>query len=236
MSIQFFGTQGRDGTRIKLPGTYRASTPWTPHIGDLFPEFTAVTTHGTLDLRSFAQGQWVYLFSHPAAFTPVCTTEIAEVARRADDFERRGVKVLSVTRDEIETLERWSAEIRQDFGHEITFPMAADPEGILIRACNMLHPSEHDRLPIRKSFLIDETQRVRMIFEYPVRVGRSLDETLRVVDALRESDRHDVVMPCEWHPGDPVLLPPHMHDCDADLRFGRRSWTRMRKYLRILDR
>ncbi|WP_114965470.1 redoxin domain-containing protein [Alkalilacustris brevis] len=236
MSIQFFGTLGRDGTRIRLPGNYRGSSRWTPHIGDVFPDFTAMTTHGPLDFRSFAQGQWVYLFSHPAAFTPVCTTEVAEVARCVNAFERRGVKVLSISRDTLEQLENWSNEISDDFGHDIGFPMAADPDGILIRACNMLHPGEHDSQPIRKSFIIDAERRVRMIFEYPVQVGRSVEESLRVIDALRESDRRNVAIPCEWRPGDPVLLPAEMRDAEANLRFGSGSWTRMRSYLRVLNR
>lgn len=235
MSLQFFGTRGRDGTSISLQRERRESLRWVPRIGEEFPDFTAVSSRGTLKFREWAAGSWVYFFSHPGAFTPVCTTELAAVANRAEAFAGRDVRVLMLSRDQSGLQQEWIAEVEALFGVEVGFPAIADPEGVLARSCGMIHPGDDCQRTIRKSFVIDPRRRIRMIFEYPARVGRNLDETLRVIDALQEVDRLNIATPAGWTPGDTVVLPREMPEREADLRFGDR-WERVTDYLRVFRR
>lgn len=206
MTMQFFGTRGSNEVAVSLPLAYRSKARWVPRIGDVFPDFTAPTTHGKLRFHDWAEGSWVYLFSHPAAFTPVCTSEMVGLAGGADAFAARDIKLMSLSRDTLDDQCRWSEDIARVFGTPVTFPMISDTDGVIARICGMLHEKEDPRLTARKSILIDPALRLRMIFEYPVRVGRSVDEILRVFDALSVSDELDVATPSDWKEGDPLLL------------------------------
>jgi len=234
MTLQLFGTRGRDGTSVSLPVEYRSSVRWLPRIGDVFPDFAATTTHGTLRFRDWAAGKWVYFLSHPAAFDPVCTTEIAAIARNMHQFDARGVRLLSLSRDSVERQVRWIDELGELFDLEVGFPAVADTEGVLASACGMIHPHEDPARAIRKSFVIDPQRRVRMIFEYPGRVGRNIDEALRVIDALQAVDALDVATPGGWVPGEMLVVPSGMSDDEANERFGDR-WSRLMGNLRVFQ-
>ncbi|MCL4187662.1 MAG: redoxin domain-containing protein [Rhodobacteraceae bacterium] len=233
MGVQLFGTGDR-WTRIALPVGYRRTARWVPRIGDEFPDFAADSTQGRLRFRAWARGAWVVFFAHPAAFTPVCTTEIAQFAMDAAEFAARGARLLAISRDPVAEASEWARQIGEDFAAPVGFPIVADPGGAIVEACGMIHGADEAPLPVRKTFVIDPAGRIRIIMEYPHCVGRSVAETLRVLDALQASDRHGLVAPADWRPGDPLLVPAgESHDHAGD-RLGR-TVRRLRGYLGVVD-
>lgn len=220
-------------TRVEVPTGYTATTPWQPRIGDIFPNFWANTTQGPISLHSWAEGKWVFLFSHPAAFTPVCTTEIADFNAVQEEFAARGVKILGMSHDDCATISAWLEDIGKVFDLKINIPMIEDPQGLLATTFGMVHPKEHPERSIRKSFIIDPALRLRMIFEYPIWVGRSTIETLRVIDAMQVKDRYNVGTPADWEPGDPCLLPTGQTDAQLDHAYGPIR-TKVRSYLQTV--
>lgn len=205
MSYQFFSGRGRWGEKIFIPTGYRRSVKWQPQIGDIFPDFEASTTEGPIQFFKWAEGHWSFLFSHPAAFTPVCTTEMMALAMASDDFAARQVKLLGFTCDDLDSQSRWHDEIECRFGARIDFPTVEDVSGNLSQAFGMIHKNESAEWPIRKSFVVDPQMHIRMIFEYPLSVGRSTDEVLRCIDAIRLCDGHGVATPADWQAGDEYL-------------------------------
>jgi thioredoxin-dependent peroxiredoxin len=194
MSFRLFGRGDSCGTRIKLPDEYRTSVRWLPRLNDVFPDFVAQTTYGELRFRDWAEGAWVYLFSHSAAFSPVCSGEIVDMANRRDAFERHAVKPLLVARRSAAELTAWAEGVERIFDVQISFPMVSDPRGLLTRGANMVHPRECPNQPIRKSFLIDPQMRIRMILEYPMDIGRNVGEALRVANALKVADQNKMLV------------------------------------------
>ncbi|WP_165899244.1 redoxin domain-containing protein [Rhodovulum steppense] len=219
---------------MRLPPGYCNGAGWVPRIGDIFPDLDARTTQGPIRFHDWAEGRWTVLFSQPGAFTPVCSTELAGLAEIAADLDRRGVQVIGLAPDTVADLTAWCVDVSVMFGNPVRFPMISDPDGAIARACGMTHPKESPDLPIRKTLILDPALRVRMVFEYPLRVGRGTDEILRVLDALQERDRLDVAIPGDWQPGDPVLVPVGLSDDEADIRFGAGGWRALRRYLRVL--
>ncbi len=235
MSYQFFGTRGSADVRVSLPQTYRRKVRWVPQIGDIFPDFTAPTTQGKLRFHEWAEGSWVYLFSHPAAFTPVCTSEMVGLSASSGCFAERNIKTISLCRSDCEAQARWAEEIARVFGTPITFPMISDSDGVISRVCGMVHDKESTTLSMRKSLIIDPGLRLRMILEYPMRVGRSTEEILRVFDALKVTDELDVATPSDWYQGDPLLLShvEHPDRANAPLQ-GRGKIHRLLPYMTVL--
>ncbi|MRH22840.1 redoxin domain-containing protein [Rhodovulum strictum] len=219
---------------VKLPPGYRNGADWVPRIGDIFPDFEAETTLGPIRFHAWAEGRWTVLFSQPGAFTPVCSTELGSLAETAPELDRRGAQAIGLTPDPVGDLANWCADVAELFGAPIRFPMISDTGGAIARACGMTHPKESPDLPIRKTLILDPALHVRMIFEYPLRIGRGTDEILRVLDALQERDRLDVATPADWQPGDVLLVPSAFSDAEADARFGAGGWQPLRRYLRVL--
>lgn len=208
MSIQFFGRGSNyGGTTISLPIDYRMKVRWLPRIGDIFPDFQTDSTAGRLRFHQWAEGHWVYFASHPEAFSPVSTTELGDIALHAEEFARRRVKPLVLSRDSLPEQKAWAMDVAALFGPKIDFPMISDPYGTLATACGMIHPHQDETLAIRKTLIIDPSLKIRMILEYPMNIGRSIDETLRVIDALQASDSKGLAAPASWLPGDPLLVP-----------------------------
>ncbi len=235
MGIQLFGSRSRLKTRMILPSGYRANVRWRPQLGDIFPDFTADSTQGLISFHAWAETGWTFLFSHPAAYTPVCSTEIADVAFSHDALKKRGVKPISISGDTLSDLSAWSKEVAETFGTEVNFPLVADPDHVVTQAAGMEHPKEIDGYAIRKSFLVDPSLRIRMIFEYPVFVGRNMDEVLRVIDALKVVDRGGVATPSGWHPGDPVLqAAPNTPYAGTGPGIAK-QWTELRSYLKVSE-
>lgn len=182
--------------------------PPMPRIGDEAPSFTATTTVGDLTFADWAAGSWVLMFSHPADFTPVCSTELVEFARREEEFARRGAKLIGLSVDSIHAHLAWQRNLHEKLGVEITYPLIADPRGEVARLYGMLHPNESSTVTVRALFVIDPNRVVRAVIYYPLNVGRNVAEVLRVLDGLQTADMHGVAVPANWQPGQPVIVPP----------------------------
>ncbi|HND29003.1 MAG TPA: peroxiredoxin, partial [Myxococcota bacterium] len=178
-----------------------------PRIGDTAPDFTAVTTHGTVNFSEWQQGKWVVLFSHPADFTPVCTTEISELARRNAEFEARGVKLIGLSIDSIHSHLAWMESVEKISGITVPFPMIADLDTKVAQAYGMIHPGASSTVTVRAVFVIDPSRVVRALIYYPLTNGRNIDEIVRLVDSLQASSAHGIATPANWRPGDRVIVP-----------------------------
>lgn len=233
MSIQFFAPRGPDNELMKLPKTYRRSVSWLPQIGDIFPEFSVETTQGKMNFWDWAEGKWTYLFSHPAAFTPVCTTEIAALAGMHSDFEASNTQLMAITGSTIDEQKRWHGEIEDLFNVKVNFPCVADTQGALARCFGMMHPKESDDFMIRKSFVVGPEMKIRMIFEYPLFIGRSSEEILRVIKALQMRSETGAATPADWASGDSVILDEETPESYVRQVFGTGS-DHIRPYLRVV--
>lgn len=179
-----------------------------PRIGDLAPDFTANSTHGPITLSEWQGGKWIVFFSHPADFTPVCTTELSEFARRNDEFAQRNVKLLGLSIDSIHSHLAWVLNIKKNLGVELPFPMIADLDTKVAQKYGMIHPGESSTVTVRAVFVIDPNRKVRALIYYPLANGRNIDEVLRLVDSLQAADANGIATPANWRPGDKVIVPP----------------------------
>lgn len=207
MTIQFFAPRSSAGRQVQLPTAYRKSVKWQAQIGDIFPDFSVKTTMGNIDFWDWAEGHWTHLFSHPAAFTPVCTTEILAFAGLQNEFADAGVRLMSLTGSPVEDQRRWHEDIKRVFGVEVGFPAAEDPSRQLSECFGMLHPKESTHAQIRKSFVIGPDLRIRMISEYPLYIGRNSEEVLRVIRALQVREKTGAATPSDWFEGDCLIVP-----------------------------
>jgi peroxiredoxin (alkyl hydroperoxide reductase subunit C) len=182
------------------------STTGALRIQDEAPDFEANTTAGNLRLSGFTdKGKWVTLFSYPADFTPVCGSEIVNLARRQREFESRNVQLLGLSTDSLEAHQNWARDMKAGSGVEIAFPIIADPERKIARTYGMIHDPCSDTVAIRAVFVIDPARKIRALMYYPMQMGRSVDELLRVVDALQTIDKSGGFLPCDWVPGQPGI-------------------------------
>ena len=182
--------------------------PTLPTIGSPAPEFEANSTHGPVSLKSF-EGKWVVLFSHPYDFTPVCSTEFLGFARRAGEFEKRGAQLLGLSVDSVYAHIAWVRTLEKQADVKIPFPVIADLDQKVASAYGMIHPGASDMAPVRALFYIDPKRTVRACIYYPMNAGRSVDEVLRLLDALQFVDKNaDTACPEGWKPGDAVIYPP----------------------------
>jgi len=188
-----------------------------PRINEPAPAFEAVTTHGVKKLEDY-KGKWLVLFSHPADFTPVCTTEFIAFARRADDFKQRNAELLGLSIDSTYSHLAWERNIKEKFGQEIPFPIIADLNMKVANAYGMIHPGAADTSAVRATFIIDPEGILRAMVYYPMTNGRSIDEFLRLLTALQTSDEHGVATPEGWQPGDKVIVPPPQDADSAEAR------------------
>src|SRR5690349_9386236 len=190
-----------------------------PRINEPAPQFEAKSTHGVIKLSDYtSKGKWVLLFSHPADFTPVCTTEFVEFSRRFDEFEKRNVQLIGVSIDSIYSHIAWARNIEQNFNVQVKFPVIADLDQKVARAYGMVHEAVSDTAAVRAVFFIDPKGNVRALLYYPLSLGRNVDELLRVVDALQTADANGVSTPANWRPGDPVIVPAPITQADAEKR------------------
>ena len=193
--------------------------PRIPRINDPAPDFEARSTHGVIRLTDYtSKGKWVLLFSHPADFTPVCTTEFIEFARRNPEFEQRNVQLIGNSIDSVYSHIAWLRNIEENFKVKIPFPVIADLDQRIARLFGMVHEAVSDTATVRAVFFIDPKQNIRALQYYPLSCGRNIDELLRVVDALQTSDANAVATPANWRPGDPVIAPPPVTQADAEKR------------------
>jgi peroxiredoxin 2/4 len=179
-----------------------------PAIGDMAPDFQANTTFGPIQFSEYNKRSWVILFSHPADFTPVCTTEMSGFALRHDEFKKLNTKLLGLSIDSIHSHMAWVHNVKSKIGVLLDFPIIADIDMKVSKLYGMLQPNESETAAVRAVFFIDPTGKVRLIMYYPLNVGRNMNEIIRVLKALQLSDEHKVAMPLDWQPGDKVIVPP----------------------------
>jgi len=190
-----------------------------PQLNEPAPDFEAVTTHGTIKLSDY-RGKWVILFSHPADFTPVCTTEFAAFAAIYPDLQERNVDLIGLSIDSIYSHIAWVRNIQEHLGVEIPFPVIADLDMKVAKKYGMVHPNASSTQAVRAVFLIDPEGLLRAMIYYPLSNGRNMDEILRLVDALQASDQHGIATPANWRPGEKVIVPPPKTQADAAKRVG----------------
>ena len=189
-----------------------------PRIGDTAPSFEANTTHGNKKFPEDYSGKWVVLFSHPADFTPVCTTEFVAFAEIYPELKKRNVDLLGLSIDSNYSHIAWVRRIKEKLGVEIPFPIIADLSMEVAHKFGMIHPEESTTSAIRAVFVIDPQSMIRAIIYYPLNVGRNMQEILRLLDALQTADRSKVALPANWRPGDKVIVPPPQTQQAAEAR------------------
>jgi alkyl hydroperoxide reductase subunit AhpC len=192
----------------------------TVRLGDYAPDFTADSTEGRIAFHDFLGRSWGVLFSHPADFTPVSTTELGEMARLVGEFERRDTKVVAVSVGPVESHLEWADDIKEATGHSLNFPLVADPDRVVASLYGMVHPFATDPAGTRAIVVIGPDKRVELMMNYPASTGREFAELLRVLDSLQLAARHPVVTPVNWRPGDEVIVAPAVPDHEARARFG----------------
>ncbi|KAJ4815579.1 1-Cys peroxiredoxin [Rhynchospora pubera] len=193
-------------------------------IGDTIPDLELDTTHGRIRIHDYVGNGYAIVFSHPADFTPVCTTEMAAMAGYAAEFENRGVKLLGISCDDVNSHKEWIKDIEAyKPGCRVTFPIAADPKKEVIKQLNMVDPDEKDQngqnLPSRTLHLVGPDKKVKVSFLYPAPVGRNTDEVLRVVDSIQKASQHRVATPANWKAGDAVVILPSVSNEEAQKLF-----------------
>jgi alkyl hydroperoxide reductase subunit AhpC len=200
-------------------------------LGDTAPDFTAETTQGTISFHEWKQGSWAVLFSHPKDFTPVCTTELGAVAKLADEFERRNVKVIGLSVDPVDSHLEWEKDIEETQGAPVGFPMIADPDRRVADLYDMIHPNANDTLTVRSVFVVGPDDKVKLTLTYPASTGRNFEELLRVIDSLQLTSKHSVATPADWRRGDRVIIGAGVTDEEAKERFPD-GWQADKPYLR----
>lgn len=188
-----------------------------PRINDPAPDFEAKSTHGPLKLSDF-KGKWIVLFSHPSDFTPVCTTEFVEFAKRADAFRERDVQLIGLSIDSVPAHIAWVRNIEQNFAVKIDFPVIADLDTKVAQKYGLIHPGASETATVRAVYIIDPKGMIRALVYYPLTTGRNIDELVRLIEALQTTDANSVSTPANWQPGDPVIVPPPQTQADAEKR------------------
>jgi len=201
-------------------------------LGDTAPDFTAETTEGTINLYDYLGDGWGVLFSHPKDFTPVCTTELGEVAKLKPEFDKRNVKVLGLSVDKLDNHKGWAADIEETQGAKLNFPVIADEDHKVSDLYDMIHPNANDTMTVRSVFIIGADKKVKLIITYPASTGRNFDEILRVIDSLQLTANHSVATPVNWKDGEDVIIVPAVSDEDAKAKFPK-GWKTLKPYLRV---
>lgn len=205
----------------------------TIRLGDAAPNFTAETTDGTIDFYEWKGDSWAVLFSHPADFTPVCTTELGRTAGLKAEFDKRGVKVIALSVDPVEDHKRWAPDIGDVTGNALNFPIIADPDRKVSQLYDMIHPGEGDTSTVRAVYVISPDNKVKLTLTYPKSVGRNFDELLRVVEALQLTEAMPVATPADWTSGQRVIASPTLSTDEARDRFG--ELEEVKPYLRWVE-
>ena len=202
-------------------------------LGQTVPDFTAESTKGTIRFHDWIGEDWAVLFSHPADFTPVCTTELGAVAALADEWARRGVKPIALSVDPVEDHERWLGDVEETQGSAVGYPVLADPDRAIATLYGMIHPDAAANVTVRAVFVIDPQKTLRLSFTYPPSTGRNFAEVLRVIDSLQLTDRHDVATPADWQRGEDVIIVPSLQDEDEIRRRFPKGYEAIKPYLRV---
>lgn len=201
-------------------------------LGDIAPNFQAETTEGKIDLYEFLGEGWGVLFSHPADYTPVCTTELGTVAKYKDEFEKRNVKVLALSVDGLESHQGWVKDINETQSTEVNFPIIADEDKKISELYDMLHPNASLTATVRSVYVIGPDKTIKLIITYPASTGRNFDELIRVIDSLQLTAYHKVATPANWKHGEEVVITPTVSNEEADKLFPK-GYKEIKSYLRL---
>lgn len=205
----------------------------TLRLGDTAPDFTQDSTAGKISFHEWAGNSWVVLFSHPADFTPVCTTELGKTAALATEFAKRNVKPIAVSVDPLDSHGEWVKDINETQNTMVNFPILADADKTVANLYDMIHPNASTTATVRSVFIIDPKKVIRTTFTYPASTGRNFDEILRVIDSLQLTDSHKVATPANWKDGDDVVIVPSLQDpAELAQRFPK-GFKAVRPYLRM---
>jgi alkyl hydroperoxide reductase subunit AhpC len=201
-------------------------------LGDDAPNFTATTTEGEINFHQWLGNGWGILFSHPADFTPVCTTELGTVSKIKPEFDKRNVKVIAVSVDPIDSHKGWINDINETQHTTMNYPIIADPERKVSNLYGMIHPKASDTLTVRSVFVIGPDKKIKLMLTYPASTGRNFDEILRVIDSLQMTSKHKLATPANWKPGQECIVVPAVSDDEAKKIFG--DFRAEKPYLRYV--
>jgi thioredoxin-dependent peroxiredoxin len=206
----------------------------TIQLGQVAPDFEQDSTHGRIRLHEWLGDSWGLFFSHPKNFTPVCTTELGEVARLRPEWDRRNVKPIGLSVDPVEAHRRWEEDILETQGYAIDFPMIGDADGRIAALYGMIHPECDPTVTVRSVFVIDPSKKVRLVLTYPPSTGRNFAEVLRAIDSLQLTERRSIATPVNWERGQPVLISPKLSDEEAQRLFPQ-GFEKAKPYLRKVE-
>ena len=204
----------------------------TIQLGETAPDFTAETTEGRLNFYEYLGDHWGVLFSHPADFTPVCTTELGAFANRKDEFTSRNTRIIGVSVDSVESHKNWSVDIAETQGRGLNYPLVVDEDRTVANLYGMIHPKALETATVRTVFIIGPDKKVKLTLTYPASVGRNIDEILRVLDALQLTTGYSVSTPVDWKQGGEVIISPAISDEDAKTKFPK-GFRTLKPYLRL---
>ena len=201
-------------------------------LGDLAPNFRAKSTEGEINFHDWLGNSWGILFSHPADYTPVCTTELGTIAKCKAEFDKRNVKIIALSEDNLESHIGWIKDINETQNTTINFPIIADEDRKIAELYDMIHPNADDQMTVRSVFVLDPNKKVRLMITYPASTGRDFDEILRVVDSLQLTAKHQVATPANWHQGEDCVIVPSVPEDQLAENFPK-GYTEIKSYLRI---
>lgn len=203
-------------------------------LGQVAPDFTQQSTQGPINFHEWLGNSWGLFFSHPKSFTPVCTTELGEVARLAPEWEKRNVKPIGLSVDAVDAHNRWADDIKQIQGHALNFPMIADADARIANLYGMIHPDTDATVTVRAIYVIDPNKKVRLVLTYPPSAGRNFAEVLRAIDSLQLTDAQKVSTPVNWTPGERVVISPAVSDEAARQKYPQ-GFETLKPYLRLVQ-
>lgn len=201
-------------------------------LGDTVPDFTQDSSEGPIHFYEWMEDKWVILFSHPADYTPVCTTELGEVAKLKPEFDKRNVKILALSVDDAESHRGWIKDINETQNTTINYPIIADVDRKVSELYGMIHPNTSSTVTVRSVYIIDPNKKLRLTLTYPLTTGRNFDEILRVIDALQLSDKYQVATPANWKDGDDCIVPLSISTEEAKQKFPK-GVNEIKPYLRL---
>lgn len=202
-------------------------------LGDTAPDFEADTSEGPIRFHDWIGDDWVVFFSHPADFTPVCTTELGYTANLKDELARRKAKAIVISVDSVEDHKAWIRDIEETQNCTVDFPIIADPDKTVASLYNMIHPNADPKVTVRAVYVIDPDKKIRASIIYPPSAGRNFDEILRLIDSLQLTDGYKVATPVNWQPGEDVIIVPSLTDPDEIQRLFPKGHKEIRPYLRV---
>ena len=201
-------------------------------LGDIAPDFQAKSSEGEISFHDYLGNSWGILFSHPSDYTPVCTTELGQVAKLKSEFDQRNVKIIALSVDDVDSHQGWILDINETQNTKVNFPIIADEDRKVSELYDMIHPNSDEKFTIRSVFIIGPDKKIKLIITYPASTGRNFDEILRVIDSLQLTAYHSVATPVNWQHGNDVVIVPTISDDEAQQKFPK-GFVKVKPYLRL---